>query len=1118
MAKLHRDNAGYIGCSHEETQDPYYSYNKLALPLTESTDSVQRPAEVTHTVTVASGKFVIGGVSQASVSLIEGGTYKFDQSDYGNTGHPFRFSQTSNGTWNRGTEYTKGVSYVGTPGSSGAYTQLVVPFGGLDLFYYCGNHTNMGGSAATPANAGMATVGLPIHKTTDQVGKTINAGAGYNPDPFAANLILALTLHGTNGGSAFSDRSATIKGSGTNKSVSGGNVLTSTASSHYYGSSAYWDGTGDYMTIIAPSDFAFGTGDFTIEYWINTTDTDFNLMHPNGSTGAGFWGNIVQGSSFNWNNAYNSSNLWNVNASPILDGAWHHVAICKENGRFSVFFDGVSQPASGGTFRDGSDYSGSDSWRIGGGGNLSDFNGYLQDFRIYKGIAKYRPEGSGSLGMDVVHYIGTGATNTISSLSFKPDLIWIKGLATGSNTIQHVLQDTVRGTSALLSSQMGNREADFGTHWGYISSFNDDGFTLTAGAGGPDHNNHNGTAYAAWCWKAGGPATSVAANSLNSSVYDQRTLWRNAVSGTSAWNSNADLFNNSDTGTHAYSGNSQTFTTPSGYALSGTLEVHMARGTGAATAYGNYDVKVNGTSVFDHNKFPYNTNAIVNLGTFSNITSIEWGYGSNSTNDWIGLLDIRVNGKELVDSDITPTNVPLLDCSVSANDTHGFSITTWTGDGNNNKSVSHGLSTAPSWVFIKNRSATTSWHNFVRALDPNGRYQLYLDSTSAKVDFGTNFFNADSNVINLIGGSSAGINGNGADYVAYSWSEVPGYSKFSSYESNDPGGVVVTLGFRPRLVVIKSADYSAGTTSWMVYDSARLGDGVMNTPVMWNKSAPEGYRGDGTSSGAMYQQQITFTDTGFTVEGGGSEVNEQTGNTYIYGAWAESAPNDAGQDAFRTLATLDTKDHSSSAHTVTNNGASFQTSVKKFYDGAAKFNGSSSSLTIAGSAELAMGTGDFTYEMFIYQNNFTNRSTFFDNRSDSSTTGITVGTEQTNGQIRVYMNATNGSDIAVTGPTMLLNQWVHIAVCRNGGTVTLFVNGSPSAAGTRTSDLNNPTHNIAFGYTPRPGGTSYSYLDGYMQDIRVYKGLAKYTSSFSPPERSIQGTARRYPSGVYVVS
>ena len=89
MGKLHRDNAGYIGCSHEETQDPYYSYNKLALPLNgDVSETVQRPAEVTHTVTVAGGKFVIGGVSQATLSLIEGGTYKFDQSDNSNTGHP----------------------------------------------------------------------------------------------------------------------------------------------------------------------------------------------------------------------------------------------------------------------------------------------------------------------------------------------------------------------------------------------------------------------------------------------------------------------------------------------------------------------------------------------------------------------------------------------------------------------------------------------------------------------------------------------------------------------------------------------------------------------------------------------------------------------------------------------------------------------------------------------------------------------------------------------------------------------------------------------------------------------------------------------------------------------
>ena len=42
MSKLHRDNAGYVGCSYEKTQDPYYSYNKLSLPLNQSDKTLVR--------------------------------------------------------------------------------------------------------------------------------------------------------------------------------------------------------------------------------------------------------------------------------------------------------------------------------------------------------------------------------------------------------------------------------------------------------------------------------------------------------------------------------------------------------------------------------------------------------------------------------------------------------------------------------------------------------------------------------------------------------------------------------------------------------------------------------------------------------------------------------------------------------------------------------------------------------------------------------------------------------------------------------------------------------------------------------------------------------------------
>ena len=112
--------------------------------------SVTRTFTVTVVSTDSGNKYYIDGVQQATLELVEGATFRFDQSDNSNNGHPLRFSTTSNGTHGGGSEYTTGVTTNGTPGSSGAYTQIQVASDAPTLYYYCTVHSGMGGQANTP--------------------------------------------------------------------------------------------------------------------------------------------------------------------------------------------------------------------------------------------------------------------------------------------------------------------------------------------------------------------------------------------------------------------------------------------------------------------------------------------------------------------------------------------------------------------------------------------------------------------------------------------------------------------------------------------------------------------------------------------------------------------------------------------------------------------------------------------------------------------------------------------------------------------------------------------------------------------------------------------------------
>ena len=101
--------------------------------------------KVTVQSTGQGNKYVFLGGIAPDMTLSEGKTYRFDQSDSTNSNHPFRFSITNNGTWGGGSAYSTDVTTNGTAGSNGAYTEIkVTKTTPNHLYYYCTQHSNMG--------------------------------------------------------------------------------------------------------------------------------------------------------------------------------------------------------------------------------------------------------------------------------------------------------------------------------------------------------------------------------------------------------------------------------------------------------------------------------------------------------------------------------------------------------------------------------------------------------------------------------------------------------------------------------------------------------------------------------------------------------------------------------------------------------------------------------------------------------------------------------------------------------------------------------------------------------------------------------------------------------------
>jgi len=218
-------------------------------------------------------------------------------------------------------------------------------------------------------------------------------------DPYFSNVSLLLHGNGSNGSTLIVDSSPSPK---TVTAV--GNAQISTAQSRFGGGSIAFDGSGDRLSLNSNTSFNLGTGDFTIEAFVYETQrrqyaTLIELgphLQSTGIVALTNGGNNLTGNVGTYSNIF-----YGVLPSASLN-AWNFVAYQRKNGVLTIF---VNETASTSVSLANNLTTSGSSVTIGSiasGSSLYDFNGYIDELRVTKGVARYEV-GTGVNAGKIVH-------------------------------------------------------------------------------------------------------------------------------------------------------------------------------------------------------------------------------------------------------------------------------------------------------------------------------------------------------------------------------------------------------------------------------------------------------------------------------------------------------------------------------------------------------------------------------------------------------------------------------------------------------------------------------------------------------------------------------------------
>ena len=463
----------------------------------------------------------------------------------------------------------------------------------------------------------------------------------------------------------------------------------------------------------------------------------------------------------------------------------------------------------------------------------------------------------GSNHFDILTWDGLGSgSRSFTGLSFQPDLTWVK-IRTQSYT--HTIYDSVRGAGSgkELQSDSTNGEGQANTdQYGYLSSFNSDGFSSTAGSSDNDYFNKSGNSYVAWNWNAGANSNKTySVKVVNDGGNNKYRFDDSSVSGyiLELAEGSTYTFDCSDSScdSHPFLIGSGSSVLSSGvvYTLDGVTKTFNQYTSGFAAATTR---KLTLTIPASAPAYYYYCHVHSGMGATINTNATA---GSSNLDGTEGAV-------------------------VKANQAAGFSIITLNfGSVSGTISVGHGLNAAPHFWIMKDRDSADAWYVGHISIGAGyylrfGRTSSGTESLSSKIASTTLWDNTlPSN--SLIYSNGTAMDGAG-DYLMLAWAPVEGYSSFGSYVGNGlSNGPFVSTSFKVGFLMVKSHSASG---AWRTYDSKRKTFNTINNSLHWDTNEDE----------TVYSNdEIDFYSNGFKPKATGSFHNG-SGVEYIYAAFAEN--------------------------------------------------------------------------------------------------------------------------------------------------------------------------------------------------------------------------------------